>query len=102
MTTLNIGTLQINNPYLENMAMNEIRALLTQFLESDLLSNMTIKRKNRWDKIDAELRSLKVTNRESAQELGEALTILAQEAQISGYSDHKMAKDEYLAHKYNL
>lgn len=101
MTTLDIGILEVNNPNLQNKTLEEIKAFLTQVLESDLISNMTIKRKSRWDKVDEQLRNLKVVNKESAQELAEALTTLGNEAKNTGYTDHKTARDEYLTQKYN-
>ena len=79
MTTLDIGTLYINNPHLKNKPLDEIKAFLIQVLESDLVSNMTIKKKSKWDKIDKELRNLKVTKQQSAEELNESLTLLAKE-----------------------
>ncbi len=101
MTTLNIGTLYINNPHLRNKPLDEIKAFLTQVLESDLVSNMTIKRKSKWDKIDEQLRSMKVVKQESADELENSLTILGNEVKKAGYTDHKTARDEYLTQKYN-
>ena len=101
MTTLDIGTLYINNPHLRNKPLDEIKAFLIQVLESDLVSNMAIKRKSKWEKIDEELRSLKVTKSESAQELNESLTLLGQEAKETGYVDYKTVRDEYLTQKYN-
>ena len=101
MTTLDIGTLYINNPSLKNRPLDEVKAFLIQVLESDLVSNMTIKRKSKWDKIDEELRALKVTKLESAKELDESLTFLGEEAIKSGSIDHATARDEYLTQKYN-
>ena len=101
MTTLDIGTLYINNPSLKNRPLEEVKAFLIQVLESDLVSNMTIKRKSKWDKIDEELRALKVTKLESAKELDESLTFLGEEARKSGSIDHATARDEYLTQKYN-
>lgn len=101
MTTLDIGTLYINNPHLRNKPLDEIKAFLIQILESDLVSNMTLKKKSKWDKIDEELRNLKVINKESADELEKSLSILGNEIKKSGYTDHKTARDEYLTQKYN-
>ena len=101
MTTLNIGVLQVNNPHLKNKTLEEVKAFLTQVLESDLITNMSMKRKSKWDKIDKELKNLKVTNQESAQELNDSLTILGKEAQKEDYLDYKTARDEYLTQKYN-
>jgi len=98
MTTLDIGTLYINNPHLKNKPLDEIKAFLIQVLESDLVSNMTIKKKSKWDKIDKELRNLKVTKQQSAEELNESLTLLAKE---TSSIDFKSARDEYLTQKYN-
>ena len=62
MTTLDIGRLHINNPNIKNKTLDEIKVFLTQVLESDLVSNMSTKRKTRWDRVDNELRNLEVVN----------------------------------------
>ena len=101
MTTLDIGILHINNPNLRNKPLEEIKDFLVQVLESDLVSNMTIKRKSKWAKIDEELRSLKVIKKESADELEKSLNLLGNEVKETGYTNHKTARDEYLTQKYN-
>ena len=101
MTTLDIGILHINNPHLRNKPLEEIKDFLVQVLESDLVSNMTIKRKSKWAKIDEELRSLKVIKKESADELEKSLNLLGNEVKETAYTNHKTARDEYLTQKYN-
>jgi len=100
MRTLNIGTLQVDNPNLKNRTIDEIKAMLMQFLESDLVTNISPKKKSNWGKIDAELKSLKVVNKEGGDRLDKALTILGEEAKKSGNIEHKTARDEYLTNKY--
>ena len=78
MTTLNIGVLEVNNPNIKTRTLEEIKYFLTQILESDLISNINIKKRN-WDKVDKELRSLKVINKKSAEELEKSLKILGNE-----------------------
>lgn len=100
MTTIDVGTLYVDNPKLQNRSTDEIRAFLTQILESDLITNIPFKKKSRWEEVDRELRSLKIVNETSAKELEKSFEILANEAQKSGMSDYKSARDEYLTDKY--
>jgi len=102
MTTLDIGRLHIDNPNIKNKTLDEIKLFLTQVLESDMVSSMTIKKNTKWDKVDKELRNLSIVDTESAKELGNSLNILSKEAQTAECIDHKTARDEYLTQKYSL
>ncbi len=102
MTTIDVGTLYVNNPNLKNKPMEEIKAFLVQVLESDLISNMNLKRKSKWDKVDEQLRNLKDVNEVGTEELEESFAILREEAKKSGFSDYNTARDEYLTNKYGV
>jgi len=100
MATIDIGKLNVNNPKLQNTSLQEIRAFLTQILESDLISTLPIKKKNRWEEVDRELRNPIMVNELSGEELSKSFDILAQEAQKKGLSDYKSVRDEYLTNKF--
>jgi len=101
MITLDIGTLYVDNPKLQNRSTQEIKALLTQILESDLISKISLKKESRWEEVDRELRNLSITNEESGEELRKSFEILASEVEQRATMDYKSARDEYLTNKYS-
>ena len=80
-----------------DMAINQFN-LKIKVIDNIKFSTLAQK-KNRWDKIDKQLRNLKTVDASAGKELKEALTLLGKGIEIG---DYKTARDEYLTKKYGL
>lgn len=99
MTTLDIGTLVIHNPNIQNKSMEEIRTFLTKALENDF---MTKRKKGKFDDVEQKLRSLKVTNQKGGKNLEDAFSSLNKKLESFQDLDIEKSKEEYLNKKYAI
>lgn len=99
MTTLDIGTLVIHNPDVQNKSMEEIRAFLTKALENDF---MTKREKGKFADVEQKLKSLKVTNPNGGKNLEEAFSSLNKKLKAFQDIDINKSKEEYLNKKYAI
>jgi len=102
---INLENININNPYLKNKSIDEIKNFITNFLNSDLINNFISstdnKENNKWEDIDNYLKSLKNIETKSSKRLKRSFKILREEALKNGITDYKKAREEYLNKKYN-
>lgn len=99
MTTLDIGTLVIHNPNVQNKSIEDIRAFLTKALENDFMSK---RKKDDFTDVEQKLKSLKVTNQTSGKNLKEAFDSLNKKLKAFQNIDIDKSKKEYLNKKYAL
>jgi hypothetical protein len=99
MTTLDIGTLVIHNPNVQNKSMEEIKAFLTKALENDF---MTKRKKGKFSDVEQKLKNLKVTNPNGGKNLEEAFNSLNKKLKAFQDIDIEKSKEEYLNKKYAI
>ncbi len=99
MTTLDIGTLIINNPNVKNKSIEEIKAFLTRTLEKDFLGT---RQKGKFQDVEEKLKNLKITNPNGGKKLEEAFSSLNKKLESFKHIDIEKSKEEYLNKKYTI